>query len=164
IAARELNLSGISRSSWSNNHLIYTHGYGVVAAPTDRMGETPTFINGDLPPVNQIPVDVPQIYFGQHSPSYSIVGQPPGSKKNVEFDHPSTNGGSAGVHSTFEGKGGVPIGSRLTRLLYAVKLGDPNIFFSKDISSASQLLTVRDPRHRVAQVAPWLNLDGDVYP
>ena len=166
IAARELNLSGIPRSSWSNNHLIYTHGYGVVAAPTDRMDKngTPIFINGYLPPVNQIPVDVPQIYFGQHSPSYSIVGEPPGSTKNVEFDHPSTNGGSAGVHSTFQGKGGVPIGSRLTRLLYAVKLGDPNIFFSHDINSASQLLTVRDPRHRVAQVAPWLTLDGDVYP
>jgi uncharacterized membrane protein (UPF0182 family) len=167
IAARELNLAGIPRSSWSNNHLIYTHGYGVVAAPTDRMDQkngTPIFINGYLPPVNQIPVDVPQIYFGQHSPSYSIVGQPPGSKKNVEFDHPSTNGGSAGVHSTFQGKGGVPIGSRLTRLLYAVKLRDPNIFFSGDINSASQLLTVRDPRHRVAQVAPWLTLDGDVYP
>ena len=164
IAARELNLSGISRSSWSNNHLIYTHGYGVVAAPTDRMGETPTFINGDLPPVNQIPVKVPQIYFGQHSPAYSIVGQPAGSTENVEFDHPSTNGGSNGVHNTYQGKGGVPIGSRLTRLLYAVKLRDPNIFFSSGINSGSQLLTVRDPRTRVAKVAPWLTLDGDVYP
>ncbi len=164
IAARELNLSGISRSSWSNNHLIYTHGYGVVAAPTDRMGETPDFINGDLPPVNQIPVKVPQIYFGQHSPSYSIVGQPPGSTENVEFDHPSTNGGSNGVHNTYQGDGGVPIGSRLTRLLYAVQLRDPNIFFSSGVNSGSQLLTVRDPRTRVAKVAPWLTLDGDVYP
>ena len=166
IAARELNLSGISRSSWSNNHLIYTHGYGVVAAPTDRLNENgePIFINGGLPPKNLIPVDVPQIYFGQHSPSYSIVGQPPGSTKNVEFDHPSTNGGSNGVHSTFQGQGGVPIGSRWTRLLYAVKLGDPNIFFSSGINSGSQLLTVRDPRTRVAKVAPWLTLDGDVYP
>jgi uncharacterized membrane protein (UPF0182 family) len=164
IAARELNLSGISRNSWSNKHLIYTHGYGVVAAPTDRMGETPTFINGDLPPVNQIPVKVPQIYFGQHSPSYSIVGQPAGSTENVEFDHPSTNGGSNGVHNTYQGKGGVPIGSRLTRLLYAVQLRDPNIFFSSGINSGSQLLTVRDPRARVGKVAPWLTLDGDVYP
>ena len=164
IAARELNLSGISRSSWSNKHLIYTHGYGVVAAPTDRMGETPTFINGDLPPVNQIPVKVPQIYFGQHSPSYSIVGQPAGSTEKVEFDHPSTNGGSNGVHNTYQGNGGVPIGSRLTRLLYAVQLRDPNIFFSSGINSGSQLLTVRDPRARVAKVAPWLTLDGDVYP
>ncbi len=167
IAARELNLSGISRSSWSNNHLIYTHGYGVVAAPTDqltRSNGTPIFINGGMPAVNRIPVTVPQIYFGQHSPSYSIVGQPPGSTKNVEFDHPSTNGGSNGVHNTYQGHGGVPIGSRLTRLLFAVKMGDPNIFFSSGINSGSQLLSVRDPRQRVAKVAPWLTLDGDVYP
>ena len=58
----------------------------------------------------------------------------------------------------------MPIGSRLTRLLYAVKLRDPNIFFSSEINSGSQLLTVRDPRSRVAKVAPWLTLDGDVYP
>ena len=50
------------------------------------------------------------------------------------------------MHNTYQGHGGVPIGSRLTRLLYAVKLGDPNIFFSSGINSASQLLTVRDPR------------------
>jgi uncharacterized protein len=45
-----------------------------------------------------------------------------------------------------------------------VKLGDPNIFFSSEINSGSKLLTVRDPRSRVAKVAPWLTLDGDVYP
>ena len=58
----------------------------------------------------------------------------------------------------------MPIGSRFTRLLYAVKLADPNIFFSSGINCGSQLLTVRDPRTRVAKVAPWLTLDGDVYP
>jgi uncharacterized membrane protein (UPF0182 family) len=165
IAARELNLSGISRNSWSNNHLIYTHGYGVVAAPTDEMGTgTPDFINGGMPAVNQIPITRPQIYFGQHAPSYSIVGRPPGSTENVEFDHPSTNGSSTGVHNTYQGDGGVPIGSPVTRLLFAVKMHDPNIFFSSGINSDSQLLTVRDPRKRVATVAPWLTLDGDVYP
>ena len=99
IAVRELNLAGISRQTWANKHLVYTHGYGVVAAPTDDMDQktgTPNFINGGLPPQNQIPVDEPRIYFGQNSPSYSIVGQPEGSKKNLEFDYPSTNGRLAG--------------------------------------------------------------------
>lgn len=167
IAVRELNLSGISRSTWTNKHLVYTHGYDVVAAPTDRMDPrtgTPDFINGGLPPHNQIPVSTPQIYFGQNSPSYSIVGQPPGSTTNLEFDYPSSNGSSKAVHTTYAGGGGVPIGSRFTRLLYAVKLHDPNIFFSSEINDSSSLLTVRNPRNRVAQVAPWLTLDGDVYP
>jgi uncharacterized membrane protein (UPF0182 family) len=167
IAVRELYLAGIPRQTWANKHLVYTHGYGVVAAPTNRMDEktgTPDFINGGLPPDNQIPVDQPRIYFGQSSPSYSIVGQPSGSKTELEFDLPSSTGGSQGAHTTYAGDGGVPIGSRFDRFLYAVKLHDPNILFSHDLNSASQLLTVRDPRDRIAKVAPWLTLDGDVYP
>jgi hypothetical protein len=125
---------------------------------------TPTFVNGGLPPENAIPVDQPRIYFGQSSPTYSIVGQPAGSTENVEFDHPNPGGGQRGARTTYDGGGGVPIGSQLTRLLYAIQLRDPNIFFSAGINSGSQLLTVRNPRARVAQVAPWLTLDGDVYP
>ncbi len=167
IAVRELNLAGISRQTWTNQHLVYTHGYGVVAAPTDRMDEKtgiPDFINGGLPPKNQIPVTQPRIYFGQNSPSYSIVGEPRGSTQHLEFDYPSSTGNAQGVRTTYDGGGGIPIGSRFTRLLYAVQLGDPNIFFSGDVNSGSQLLTVRNPRARVAKVAPWLTLDGDVYP
>jgi uncharacterized membrane protein (UPF0182 family) len=167
IAVRELDLPGISRQTWANKHLVYTHGYGVVAAPTDRMDQrtgTPDFINGGLPPQNRIPVDEPRIYFGQSSPSYSIVGQPEGDRTDLEFDYPSSSGDSHGVRTTYTGDGGVPIGSRFTRLLYALELHDPNILFSSDVNSASQLLTVRDPRARVAKVAPWLTLDGDVYP
>jgi uncharacterized protein len=167
IAVRELNLAGISRQTWANKHLVYTHGYGVVAAPTDQMDQktgTPNFVNGGLPPQNQIPVDQPRIYFGQSSPAYSIVGQPKGSTKKLEFDYPSASGTAQGVRTTYDGGGGVPIGSRFTRFLYAVQLHDPNIFFSSDINSGSELLTVRNPRARVATVAPWLTLDGDVYP
>ena len=167
IAVRELNLSGISRETWSNKHLVYTHGYGVVAAPTDRMDEktgTPDFINGGIPPVNAIPVDQPRIYFGQDSPAYSIVGRPAGSGRDLEFDYPDNGGGAHGARTTYDGDGGVPIGSRFTRFLEAVQLRDPNLFFSSDINRDSQLLTVRNPRARVAKVAPWLTLDGDVYP
>jgi uncharacterized membrane protein (UPF0182 family) len=167
IAARELNLKGIPRHSWTNNHLVYTHGYGVVAAPTDRVDPktgTPDFINGGLPPKNAIPVTQPRIYFGKNTPSYSIVGQPAGSTKNIEFDYPTSSGGAQGARTTYDGGGGVPIGSALNRLLYAIQLRDPNIFFSSDVNSGSHLLTVRNPRTRVAKVAPWLTLDGDVYP
>ena len=139
----------------------------MVAAPTDRMDEktgTPDFVNGGLPPQNEIPVDQPRIYFGQNSPSYSIVGEPKGSTKNLEFDYPGTSGTAQAVRTTYDGGGGVPIGSRFDRFLYAVKLHDPNILFSGDVNSASRLLTVRNPRARVAKVAPWLTLDGDVYP
>ena len=167
LAVRELNMAKIPHSTWTNNHLVYTHGWGVVAAPTDQMNPKtgiPEFVNGGLPPQNAIPVTRPQVYFGQSSPSYSIVGQPEGSSRQVEFDHPSSTGSDAPVHTTYQGDGGIPIGSTFRRFLYAVKLHDPNILFSGEINDASQLLTVRDPRKRVAAVAPWLTLDGTTYP
>jgi uncharacterized membrane protein (UPF0182 family) len=92
------------------------------------------------------------------------VGQPANSHAEVEFDHPGNDGSSTATHSTYQGDGGIPIGSALRRLLFAVQLHDPNILFSSELNSASQLLTLRDPRARVAKLAPWLTLDGDEYP
>jgi uncharacterized membrane protein (UPF0182 family) len=169
IAVRELQSSGIPQGSWVNQHLVYTHGYGVVAAPTTKVNpttQTPIYLNGGMPPQQQIPVTRPQVYFGQgFSPSsYAIVGRPSSSHANVEFDHPGGQGSSQSARTTFQGTGGIPIGSFWRRILFAVQLNSANIFFSSEINSASQLLTVRNPRARVAKVAPWLTLDGDVYP
>jgi hypothetical protein len=152
-----------------NNHLVYTHGYGVVAAPTtevDPETQGPVYLDGGMPPGQQIPVTRPQVYFGQAfgSSSYAIVGQPAGSTKKLEFDHPGSNGSSSSAFTTYQGHGGIPVGSTLRKLLFAVQLHDPNIFFSSEVNSASQLLMFRNPSTRVARIAPWLTLDGDVYP
>jgi uncharacterized membrane protein (UPF0182 family) len=169
LAVRELKTGGIPHSSWVNNHLVYTHGYGIVAAPTTELNpktESPEYLDGGMPPSQQIPVTRPQVYFGPAfgSSSYSIVGQPAGSHTPVEFDHPGGDGSTSSAHSTYQGDGGIPIGSALRRLLFAVQLSDPNIFFSSELNGSSQLLMLRDPRARVAKLAPWLTLDGDVYP
>ena len=169
IGVRELKSGAIPKQTWVNTHLVYTHGYGVVAAPTTKMNSTtgtPDYLNGGMPPSQDIPVTRPQVYFGQSfsSSSYSIVGQPAGSTTQLEFDHPGGGGSSKSAHTTYQGDGGISVGSTLRRLLFAVQLKDPNLLFSSEINSASQLLTVRDPRARVAKVAPWLTLDGDVYP
>ncbi len=169
LAVRELTPNAIPHQSWVNNHLVYTHGYGIVAAPTtevDPKTQNPVFLNGGMPPGQQIPVTRPQVYFGPAfgSSSYSIVGQPAGSHNQVEFDHPGGDGSTTPAHSTHEGGGGIPIGSTLRRLLFAFQLHDPNILFSSELNSASQLLMLRDPRARIAKVAPWLTLDGDIYP
>ena len=109
------------------------------------------------------PMTQPRIYYGQMSPSYSIVGGPAGSKPR-EFDRPNSTGTGQPANYTHTGGGGVPIGSFFHRLLYAWKLHSASILFSSEINSDSQLLTVRNPRSRVAAVAPWLTLDGDTYP
>ncbi|MGN6129054.1 MAG: UPF0182 family protein [Nocardioidaceae bacterium] len=169
LGARELQGNGIPHPSWLKTHMVYTHGYGVVAAPADTVNpktQSPSYLDGGMPPGQQIPVTRPQVYFGQAfggGSSYSIVGQPAGSRRNLEFDHPGSAGSPAG-YTTYRGNGGIPIGSTLRRLMFAVSMHDPNILFSSELNSASQLLTVRNPRARVAKVAPWLTLDGDVYP
>jgi uncharacterized protein len=169
LAVRELRSGGIPGKSWVNTHLVYTHGYGVVAAPTTRVDpktESPVFLNAGIPPAQQIPVTRPQVYFGQGfgPTSYAIVGQPAGSSRQLEFDHPGGSGSAKSARTTYAGNGGVSVGSALRRLLFAVKLHDPNVLFSSELNSASQLLMVRNPRTRVAKVAPWLTLDGNVYP
>ena len=169
LAVRELRAKGIPQPGWVNKHLVYTHGYGIVAAVTDAVDPTtssPVYLNGGNPPSQEIPVTRPQVYFGPAfgASSYAIVGQPAGRGDPLEFDHPGSNGSSKSAYTTYQGDGGIPVGSTLRRLLFAVQRHDPNILFSSELNRASQLLTVRDPRARVATVAPWLTLDGDVYP
>jgi uncharacterized membrane protein (UPF0182 family) len=165
LALRELNLSGLpsSRQTWANTHLIYTHGYGVVTSEADKtIDGKPDFIDGNTPSDAALHVTQPDVYYGQMSPSYSIVGAKPGTKAR-EFDRPSLTGTNQ-TTTTHTGGGGIALGSAWRRLVYAFKLHSASILFSNDINADSQLLTVRNPRARVATVAPWLTLDGDVYP
>jgi hypothetical protein len=162
LALRELNLSGLPKSqqTWTNQHVVYTHGYGVVAAPTDTVKNgQPAYTAGNVPQSGAPAVTQPQVYYGQSSPSYSVVGGP----TSQEIDRPATNG-SGNVTTTHTGGGGVPLGTLFHRLLYTWKLHSASILFSSEINSQSQLLYNRNPRARVAAVAPWLTLDGDVYP
>jgi uncharacterized membrane protein (UPF0182 family) len=168
VAARELDVSGLQtgQKSWINQHLVYTHGFGFVAAPSNAVKAddgTPVFDESDIPPHGDLSNTFqPRIYFGEQSPNYSVVGAPSGAKPR-ELDFPD-NSGIGQENNTYNGSGGVPIGSSWRRLLYALKYGDKNLLFSSGVNSDSRLLYVRNPRDRVAKVAPFLTLDSDPYP
>ncbi len=172
IGTREIALSGLqpNQRNWINEHLVYTHGFGVVAAQADsaQTDGSPDFIESDLPPTGALTSLQPnhqiqnRIYFGANSPNYSIVGARPGAKPR-ELDLP-TDTAIGQRNNTYSGGGGVPIGSFFHKLLYAWKFKDKNILLSSGVNSASHILYIRDPRARVAKVAPWLTLDGDPYP
>ena len=171
IAARELNLDGLesSQRNWANDHTVYTHGYGVVAARGNERGPQgqPVWTVKDIPPVTQdasLKLNEPRIYFGENSPTYSIVGQPKGAAP-VEVDIPQgTSNEGAATNNTYDGSGGVPVGSLFNQALYALKFGEPNILLSGRVNSDSKILYDRHPRERVQKVAPWLTVDGDPYP
>lgn len=174
IAARELNLDGLqaSQRNWANDHTVYTHGYGIIAARGNERGPNgePVFTAKDIPPTGEIETTTPpRIYFGEQSPSYSIVGRPKGAAP-IEVDIP--RGGSASgdndsenvTQNTYDGKGGVPVGNIFNKVLYAFKFAEPNIVLSSRVNSDSKILYDRQPRDRVKKVAPWLTVDGDTYP
>ncbi|MDR0945603.1 MAG: UPF0182 family protein [Bifidobacteriaceae bacterium] len=167
IAVRDLNLSGIPADSqtWVNQHTVYTHGYGVVAAygnTTDTEGR-PTFYEGDIPTSGDLGNYQPRIYFGTSSPSYSIVGAPKGTKP-WELDYPDDKAANGQRNNTYTGNGGPSVGNFFNRLIYSVKFGSWNILFSDRVTPDSQILYDRDPATRVQKVAPYLTLDEQTYP
>lgn len=166
IAVRELNQSNQNNQSWVNDALVYTHGYGVVAAYGNQRttnGE-PVFLESDIPSTGALGDFEPRVYFGEASPNYSIVGAPQGAKPQ-ELDYPSgTADSDANAYYTYQGDGGPKLDSLLNRLVYAVKFGSEEILLSGTVGDYSQILYDRDPKERVQKVAPYLTLDSDPYP
>lgn len=167
IAVRELNLAGLDagQRTWINEHTVYTHGYGVVTAygNTVASGGYPSFWEGGIPSAGDLGDYEQRIYFGQQSPSYSIVGGDDGGNPR-ELDYPDDKSESGQVNTTFAGNGGPDVSRPWNRLLYAVRFQEMNILFSQEVRSGSQILYHRNPAERVSKVAPWLTLDGNPYP
>ena len=165
VAIRELNIDGNPSRNWINDHLVYTHGFGFVAAygnVRDADGK-PSFIVGDLPPTKGLGDFEPRVYFGENVPDYSIIGGTT-TGDPVEFDYPDDTSANGQKNVTYSGKGGVPVGSLFNKLVFALKYQEQRILLSNLINKDSKILFERNPRDRVAKVAPWLTLDGDPYP
>ena len=166
LAVREINLDGLNSQSWYNNTIVYTHGYGFVAAYGNQRTEDgqPRFIESGIPVSGTLGDYEPRIYFGENSPEYSIVGGPEGSTA-LELDFPSGGEGNENNATyTFSGDGGPKLDNLFTQLLYALKFQSEQIILSDAISSDSQVLYDRHPATRVGKVAPYLTLDNDPYP
>ncbi len=165
VAVREMNLAGLpdNQRNWLNDHTVYTHGYGFYAAyGNQRTSEgDPVFFEGGGR--SSLGDYEPRIYFGELSPEYSVVGAPQGASPR-EFDYPGGEEGDVSVQNTYSGDGGVPMGSFLRRIAYALKYHEANFLLSDAVNSSSRILDHRGPKERVERVAPWLRLDGNVYP
>ncbi|MEV6298303.1 UPF0182 family protein [Actinoplanes sp. NPDC051861] len=178
VGAREINDDKLTaqQRNWLNRHTVYTHGYGLVAAPANQVCGTglPYFVSGFLgaetrtgdncsASTDLIKAEQPRIYYGEQSSEYAIVGQSD-PEKHVEFDRPQEQNTDASVLYTYEGKGGVEIGSFFRRLVFAIKNTESNFLLSDAVNDNSRLMYTRTPRERVEKVAPFLTIDGDPYP
>lgn len=166
IAAREVNVA--QDASWVNQHLIYTHGYGLVAANASTVTPEgrPDFTLQGIPTHGELASDEdyePRIYFGENSPEYSIVGAPEGADP-MELDRPASADSDQDTVYTFSGDGGPSVGNIFNRLVYAIQFQSPEILLSGDMNEESQILYDRHPRERVQKVAPFLEIDQNIYP
>lgn len=167
IAVRDIYQAGLQpqQQTWVNQATVYTHGFGVVAAygSAVRADGTPEFWEQSIPSVGEIGDYEPRVYFSSTSPEYSIVGAPEGAEPQ-ELDYPDDNAPSGQVMTTFAGDGGPSVGNIWNKLLFAIKFGSTDIFFSSQTNPESQILYERDPLARVGKVAPYLTLEQRAYP
>ncbi len=160
LSPRELNSESLPERNWINEHLSYTHGFGLTLGPVNRVTNEglPVLLVKDIPPRSDNPVfsiTRPEIYFGELTKGYVVT-----NTGQEEFDYPS---GESNVYSTYNGSGGVAVKSFLRKLLFAVYFKDANIVLSPLLTNQSRFLYFRDLKTRLSRIAPFLVLDQDPY-
>ncbi|MBN1896135.1 MAG: UPF0182 family protein [Candidatus Aenigmarchaeota archaeon] len=160
VSAREMNTQDLpdQAKTWVNSHLVYTHGYGVVMNPVDKVtpGGLPEFYLKDIPPSSEyIPLDEMRIYYGEKTDDYVITGA-----STKEFDYPS---GEENIYTVYSGSGGVPLTEFLTKLIYAFKFKAVELLVSGSLTAESKLLMNRNIGERASAIAPFFIYDYDPY-
>lgn len=163
LAAREIAVDELAEQAktWINQHLIFTHGYGLTLNYTNEVTRDglPNLIVRDIPPVSEAPelrIERPQIYFGELTKNYVII-----NAKEDEFDYPQ---GDSNVYSRYSGPDGVALGGFLRRMLLATRFGSTQLLLSPAITRDSRILFHRTILDRAQTIAPMLWFDEDPYP
>jgi len=158
LSPRELNTNALPTRSFINDHLTFTHGMGLTLAPVNQVTTEglPVLFVKDLPPstTGSLKVSRPQIYFGEMTNQYAIVGtgQP-------EFDYPS---GEQNITAAYAGRAGVPL-TFWKRATLAWHFASLKMLLSGDITSSSRILYNRNIEERARRALPFLRIDSDPY-
>lgn len=144
--------------NWINQHLKYTHGYGVSLSAVNEVTSEglPRLLMRDIPPVSTTDLQItrPEIYFGELTNDYIIV-----NTDELEFDYPS---GSENVETIYQGAAGIELRG-LNKLLFAIKEGNLKILISGNINSDSRIVINRNINERIRKIAPFIEYDDDPY-
>ena len=174
LAPRELDYSAVPSEArtWVNEHLTYTHGYGFTLSPVNRVapGGLPDYFVKDIgvdasgnSPLRtsseqvrmSIPIGQPRIYYGEITDNYVMTGT-----KAKELDYPS---GDENVYNTYDGRGGIEIGSVWRRWLFAQYQKDWQLLVTQNLTPQTKILFRRNIKERVRAIAPFLRYDSDPY-
>jgi uncharacterized membrane protein (UPF0182 family) len=159
LSAREISHQHLPSRIWINEHLTYTHGYGVVFGPVNQVTPEglPEFFIKDIPPVSVGPLKItrPEIYYGELANDYVFV-----KTKAQELDYPA---GDQNIYTTYTGSGGVPVSSLWRKLLFSARYATLRIALSNDITRESRILYHRQIHERIGKIAPFITFDRDAY-
>src|SRR6266849_3953310 len=160
LSPRELSYAHLQSRIWINEHLTFTHGYGIVVGPVNRVTAEglPEFLVQDIPPrsAEGFPkITRPEIYYGETSNEYVLV-----RTRSQELDYPA---GDQNVYARYAGQGGVVISSWLRKLAFAARFGEIKILLSNDLAPDSRIMMYRTIGDRIRQIAPFFHYDRDPY-
>ena len=160
LSARELSYGHLQSRIWINEHLTFTHGYGAVVGPVNRITPEglPEFLVKDIPPraSGGFPaITRPEMYYAEVSNEYALV-----RTRSQELDYPA---GDQNVYSTYAGTGGIPLTTWARKLAFAGRFGEIKILLSNDLTPESRVMMYRSVTERVSQVAPFFRYDHDPY-
>ncbi|HJU61731.1 MAG TPA: UPF0182 family protein [Candidatus Binatia bacterium] len=159
LSARELSHQHLPSRIWINEHLTYTHGYGLVFGPVNQVTPEglPEFFVKDIPPVatESLKITRPEIYYGELANDYVFV-----KTAARELDYPS---GDQNIYTDYQGNGGIPINSLWRQLLLSAHFATLRIVLSQDIKNESRILLHRQIQARVKKIAPFITFDRDAY-
>ncbi|CAA9546952.1 MAG: INTEGRAL MEMBRANE PROTEIN (Rhomboid family) [uncultured Thermomicrobiales bacterium] len=160
ISARELDTTGLpaNAQTWTNRHLAYTHGYGVIVSPVGEVAPegTPPFIVSDLPPegTGDLAIERPEIYFGERPAEWVVLGTETTEFTALDEEAPAYAGNA---------RGSIRLDDLFTQLVTATFLRDRNVLLSGELTAESRLLIRRGVVERAEAIAPFLTYDPDPY-
>ncbi len=160
LSVRELDHKQLrdKAKTWINEHLVFTHGYGIVMSPVNKITNEglPELIIKDIPPVSEkFDILRPEIYYSEIDNDFVIV-----NTDIEEFDYPK---GDFNEYTKYVGKGGVVIDSFIKKILLSIYFSDINIILNNDITKESKILFTRQIQDRISKAIPFLALDNDPY-
>lgn len=169
IGVREFRAEGVPENSrtWQTLHLnpAFTRGIGAVVVPTaEKLDNNPVYWLSDVQPVQRHPaaplsleLDEPSVFFGETMSDYVIVGHQ-GRFTSIVDD-------TVGARLPVPHVGtGVPLSSFLRVVAFALRFGEQNLLFARELGDTSRLLFRRPVVERAAALAPFLFWDTDALP
>lgn len=164
LAARELKQTDLPNTSWESEHIAFTHGYGIAAAPANAIDANgrPAYALADIPVTANdgaaaLEIDSPGLYVGEGLKGYALVGA---TRDEMDFqdDDDRTE------VTRYDGADGVGIGSLARKLAFALRFAEPNLVVSGEVGPETRILYKRDVVDRAKTLAPFLKFDQDPYP